>query len=96
MGVSKVAPSEGDLVDSALAEQMADEARQRAEVKRWMKRFERLIKDMPEGLEVYVGDSIAVLARGPNDEHFMTEFGGSDQAAIVDSFNSNRWDGGGW
>jgi len=96
MGVQKVAPSEGDLVDSALAEQMADEARERPEVKRWIRRLGRLIKDMPEGLEVYVGESVAVLVKGPNGEHFMTDTGGSDTSAVVDSFNSERWDGGGW
>jgi len=35
-----------------------------------MARLKRLVKDTPEGLEVYVGETVAVLARGPNEEHF--------------------------
>jgi len=96
MGVHTETPGPNDIVNSAQAEQAAGDAEARPEVRRWMARLKRLVKDTPEGLEVYVGETVAVLARGPNEEHFMTEFGGSDTAAVIDSFNNNRWDGGAW
>jgi len=96
MGNSQVTPGPGDLVDPALAERMASEAGERPEVKRWVRRLGRLIKDMPPGLEVFVGEGVAVLTTGPNGEHFMTGTGGAEAHAVVDSFNDGRWDGGGW
>jgi predicted alpha/beta hydrolase family esterase len=88
---------EGELFDSDLAKRMAEEAQERPEVKRWLRRLDRLIKDMPEGLAVFVGESVTVLALGPNGESFRTEVGGVDQSAIVDSFsNRGKWDGGDW
>lgn len=96
MGSHKVPPREGDIVDSGQAADAADAASERPEVKRWCKRLRRLIKDMPDGIQVYVGESISVLASGPNGEYFMTDTGGRDTASVVDSSNDGRWDGGGW
>ena len=96
MGCHTVTPGQNDIVDSQQAEDAADEARLRPEVRRWIARLKRLLKDMPDGLEVYVGESVAVLATGPNGDNFMTDTGGVDPSAVIESFNDSRWDGGGW
>ena len=85
-----------EFVDSTLARQTADEARERPEVRRWIRRLGKLIKDMPPGLEVFVGDSVTVLATGPNGASFMTSTECADPSAAVESFTDSRWDGGGW
>jgi len=96
MGCNEVSPGPNDIVDSLDAEEVADEARERPEVRRWISRFRRLLKDMPPGLEVFVGESVAVMAQGPEGEHFMTATGCKDPSAVIESFNDRRWDGGGW
>lgn len=96
MGNHKQRAGVNDIVDSRRAERAACAARDRPDVKRWVRRLKRLLRDMPDGLEMFVGDSVTVLATGPAREHFMTVYGGKDTAAVVDSVTDGRWDGGGW
>jgi len=86
----------GTIVDSTAAQDAAEAARSRPEVVRWMRRLQRLMADMPDGLEMFVGETVAVCATGPNGESFHTSTGCHDASSVVDSYNDRRWDGGAW
>lgn len=89
-------PDERAIVNSDLARSTAEDAACRPEVKRWIRRLRKLIRDMPDGIEVFVGESVAVRATGPGGKSFMTEGECADPCSVIDSINDRRWDGGGW
>lgn len=87
----------GEVFDSVRAAEAAELAAARQDVARWVRRVRTLVKDMPEGLSVFVsGGSINVMASS-DDGDFMTRSGGVDPEAVVASVSTrSRWDGGGW
>lgn len=87
-----------EIVDRIRAAEAAEEARSNGDVKRWIRRLKRLVRDMPDGVDVFVGAGVVcVQACGPGGVSFMTEFGGVEPEATVDSVEGRgRWDGGDW
>ena len=76
----------------------AEEVGERPDVKRWIKRFERLAKAMPPDVWVFVASGTpTIMARDEAGERFKHELGrGHHQDAVVSAVNGGEWDGGDW
>lgn len=87
-----------EIVDRIRAAEAAEEARSNEDVKRWIRRLKRLVRDMPDGVNVFVGaGTICVQANDPSGAVFMTESGGAEHEATIDSVEGGgHWDGGDW
>lgn len=66
-------------------------------VRRWVSRWKKLMREMPDELHGFAGGGggVYVLALDLQGRRFMTADGGLDQAAIIASV-PGRWDGGDW
>lgn len=68
-------------------------------VKAWVKRFEKLAKDMPPEVWIYVASGVPhVMAHSPEGSRYEKSHGGSDVASLVASMPRGKaqWDGGDW
>lgn len=69
----------------------------RPDVQRWIKRFEKLAREMPPDVWVFVASGTpAVLARGEDGRDIDNGSGGVDQGAVIDTIAGGNWDGGDW
>lgn len=104
-------PDVGDDLDEddkplTEAEMRAAEIGARPEVRRWVKRFRKLVADMPADVEVFCESGRPyVMALRPSPDKlgglgYLTGRGGVDQDAIIArierSPSGGGWDGGGW
>lgn len=92
----------GEIIRSGskveIEERVADLS-SRADVKKWIKRFEALAKAMPKDVWVYVASgSPTLMAYGPNGEMYESGGGGGvDQRAVISMGRiGGSWDGGDW
>jgi predicted aspartyl protease len=70
----------------------------RRDVQLWIKRFQRLAKEMPADVWVFVASGTpTVLATDENGHHIdRGRNNGVDQDAIIDTAIGGNWDGGDW
>jgi hypothetical protein len=80
-----------------LAREVAARRAQQPDVKRWIRRFKRLARDMPEGIWVFCGGGCpTVLAFDDGARPFMTWDECVDQEAAIVSVSGGHWEGGDW
>lgn len=73
-----------------------DEVGDKPEVKRWIKRFRKLVADMPPEIYVFVGGP-TVVAVDVLGKTFTTESGGMHPSSVVEVVDGHgRWGGGDW
>jgi hypothetical protein len=92
-------PGDDEPEMSPAAERAAEVAAM-PHVRRWIKRFKRLSRDMPPEVEVLVMAGVpAVLALDEHGRSYEKDSGdryAANQDAVVDSVDDGRWDGGDW
>ncbi len=89
--------SHGEVYDPALGAQCADEARARPEVRAWIGKMRRLLKQQPAGVWLYMQeDDLNIMALGPSGEAFRQRESGTCQSAIVDQIHIPGADAGAW
>ena len=67
------------------------------EERAWLKRFERVLRDMPKSMWLFAGGAGGLYAyRKENGKHAMTDSGSVDQAFEIGSFGWVDADGGDW
>jgi hypothetical protein len=77
----------------------AEDVAARPDVQRWIKRFQRVAKDMPECLMVFVGEDNVILARTEAGDYPLRLRRGQesmDPDAVVATIEGGKWEGGAW
>lgn len=75
----------------------AEEVGERQDVRRWIKRLQKLSREMPKDVWVFVASGTpTVLATDEDGEHFGDRGGGVHRDAIITTASGGNWDGGDW
>lgn len=69
----------------------------RPDVQKWIARFLRVARDMPEDVWVFVASGTpTVMARNESGDRAKTRGGGVDRRYIIGAVAGGSWDGGDW
>lgn len=78
-------------------EERAKEVAEMPHVKRWIKRFHRLAKEMPDEIHVYVANGTPTVMVRDEDGQSYSNQRGQNRAAIIEILGDVfGWDGGDW
>lgn len=87
----------GEKIDSEEAKGRAEAKMVDPKIRAWMRRARRLMADLPPEVWIYWEENhLNLMAKSPEGLNYVNRRGGSDQAAVIDSFQVPESDCGGW
>lgn len=79
------------------ASDRAESVGARPDVQRWIRRFRRLCREMPDGVHVYVANGTPnIMATDEDGAPFSEDRGSKVRDAIIEAMPFGGWDGGDW
>lgn len=75
----------------------AEEVGERPDVRRWIRRLQKLSREMPKDVWVFVASGTpTVLATGEDGMHVEDRGGSVHRDAVITTAAGGNWDGGDW